>query len=111
MERIKNYVGNHFELILVIIVFLSIFFIHYLVQQKFAFLNFYYLPALLAGFYLGQRPAVLLSTFCILMVILISLLFPNFFNGSKGFLDIVVNLTFWGCFLGQRNLFGSGEEM
>src|SRR2546427_3220482 len=37
--------------------------IHALVEQKFAFLSFYYLPMILAGFYGGRRFAVMAGGF------------------------------------------------
>src|SRR5690349_23721695 len=42
--------------------------IHNLVDQKFAFLSFYYLPMILAGFYGGRRFAVLAGVFVVGLV-------------------------------------------
>src|SRR5207248_11526567 len=42
--------------------------IHNLVEQKFAFLSFYYLPMILAGFYGGRRFAVMAGVFVVGLV-------------------------------------------
>ncbi len=100
MEEFKKYLNNNFEQILVFVVLLSVLLIHYFIDQKFAFLNFYYLPALLAGFFLGRRSAVLLSLLCVLLVILFSLTMPNFWpTPEMGSMEIVLNLILWACFL------------
>src|SRR2546426_5113756 len=42
--------------------------IHALVEQKFAFLSFYYLPLILAGFYGGRRFAVMAGGVVVLLI-------------------------------------------
>src|SRR2546421_4485606 len=42
--------------------------IHALVEQKFAFLSFYYLPLILAGFYGGRRFAVMAGGFVVALI-------------------------------------------
>src|SRR2546429_8221030 len=49
---------RYFEQTFVLLLVLAMVAIHYLVEQKFAFLSFYYLPMILAGFYGGRRFAV-----------------------------------------------------
>lgn len=100
MEKLKNYVVHNFEQILVFVVLISVLLIHYFIDQKLAFLNFYYLPALLAGFFLGRRSAVLLSLLCVLLVTLFLLAVPDFWNTSETeSIDIVLNLILWAGFL------------
>src|SRR5256885_7676927 len=50
--------------------------IHALVEQKFAFLSFYYLPMILAGFYGGRRFAVMAGGFVVSLVF-----FFQYFHG------------------------------
>ncbi len=100
MEEIRRYITKNFEQILVFVVLISVLGIHYLIDQKLAFLNFYYLPALLAGFYLGRRSAVLLSVMCVLLVTLFFLAVPNFLlDTNVGSLTLILNLVLWACFL------------
>ncbi|MFH1624159.1 MAG: HD domain-containing phosphohydrolase, partial [Pseudomonadota bacterium] len=63
------------------------------------FLNFYYLPILLAGFFLGRRTAVLFGFFCVLLVGIFYVAVPQFFSNVLQDLDIIMSLTIWGSFL------------
>lgn len=59
VERAKLFFFRHFERIFVLLLVGAMLAIHAFVEQKFAFLSFYYLPIILAGFYGGRRFAVL----------------------------------------------------
>lgn len=63
LERAKLFFFRYFEQIFVLLLVLAMVAIHNLVDQKFAFLSFYYLPMILAGFYGGRRFAVLAGVF------------------------------------------------
>jgi len=99
MDRLKTYLGNHFEQILVLSVLLGILFIHFFTFQKMAFLNLYYLPVLLAGFFLGRKASVLFSSFCILLVAIFFIYIPQFITKITGELDIILSLILWSSFL------------
>src|SRR6266571_4873289 len=53
LERAKLFFFRHFERAFVLLLVLAMVGIHGFVEQKFAFLSFYYLPMMLAGFYGG----------------------------------------------------------
>ena len=59
----QRYVLKYFERILVLLLVASLVLINRLIEQKFAFLSFYYLPVILAGFYGGRRFAVVSAVF------------------------------------------------
>ncbi|MEW6615756.1 MAG: HD domain-containing phosphohydrolase [Thermodesulfobacteriota bacterium] len=99
MEKLKRYILNNFERVLILIILVAVLFVHYLVFQKMAFLNFYYLPVLLAGFFLGRRTAVLFALFCILLMGIFYIAVPQFFSHAREDFDIIINLTVWGSFL------------
>ncbi len=63
LERAKLFFFRYFEQIFVLLLVLAMVAIHNLVEQKFAFLSFYYLPMILAGFYGGRRFAVMAGVF------------------------------------------------
>ncbi len=69
LDRAKRFVAKHFEKLLVLLLAVSLVLIHAFVDQKIAFLNFYFLPVILAGFYLGRRGAVFSAVLIIAMVI------------------------------------------
>jgi hypothetical protein len=98
LERAKLFFFRHFERIFVLLLVLAIVVIHDLVDQKFAFLSFYYLPMILAGFYGGRRFAVMAGVFVVALVF-----FYQYVQGLDmlpGFyLDALLALTPWAGFL------------
>ncbi|MFQ6038513.1 MAG: hypothetical protein ACE5LV_07845 [Candidatus Aminicenantales bacterium] len=100
IQRIKRFIISHFEASLLLMIFLGILAIALLVSYKFSFLNFFFLPVILSGYFLGQRRAVLTSFFCILCVILY-LIFANLITGAQQSLslDEWINVMTWGGFL------------
>ena len=90
---------RHFEKILVGIILAAAFAGTYLVEEKFIILNFYYLPVLTAGYFLGRRVGVLAAVFSILAVIVCIFLFPKRFLGVGEILIGVAQLCSWGGFL------------
>jgi putative nucleotidyltransferase with HDIG domain len=64
------------------------------------FLNFFYLPIIIAGYYLGRRMAVLTAVFCISLVFLFIIVVPSsFFMEGMDKTSIIVSLTAWSSFL------------
>lgn len=73
--------------------------INFFIYSKVAFLNFYYLPVIIGGYYLGRRLAVLGAFFAILMVSVFVLANQQTYLLSNTKFDLYFNLTIWGCFL------------
>jgi hypothetical protein len=65
---IQRFVLKYFERVLVLLLVASMFAINFLIEQKFAFLSFYYLPIILAGFNGGRRFAVVSGLFIVSLV-------------------------------------------
>jgi putative nucleotidyltransferase with HDIG domain len=100
VEKIKEYFFKHFEKIIVASVLLGIVLINYFTPYKIGFLNFFYLPIIAAGYFLGQRMAVLTAVLCILIVAFFLLLFPSsFFTVGTNKTYIIVSLAAWSSFL------------
>ncbi len=68
LDGVKWFVFDHFELMLVALLVGSMLLIHWYVDYRVAFLNFYYLPVIAAGFFLGRSGAVAASVFIVLLV-------------------------------------------
>jgi HD-GYP domain-containing protein (c-di-GMP phosphodiesterase class II) len=66
---IQQWVLKHFERLLVLLLVASLLVINSLIDQKFAFLSFYYLPIILAGFFGGRRFAVVSGLFIAALVL------------------------------------------
>jgi len=98
MDRAKQLVFRNFERILVFLLVASLLAINSLIEQKFAFLSFYYLPIILAGFFSGRRFAVGSGVFVVALVC--------FFQATGGLgmepgldQDSLMTLIPWGGFL------------
>src|SRR5437762_13016535 len=104
---IQRFVLKYFERVLVLLLVASLLVINSLIEQKFAFLSFYYLPIILAGFYGGRRFAVVAGLF------VASLVF--FFQAPQGLgldagltQDPLTLLIPWGGFLSLTGHGGVG---
>src|SRR5437660_12692955 len=64
----QQFFFRNFERMLVLLLVASLLGINWLVEQKFAFLSFYYLPIILAGFFGGRRFAVVSGLFIVSLV-------------------------------------------
>jgi HD-GYP domain-containing protein (c-di-GMP phosphodiesterase class II) len=98
MDRAKQIVARNFERILVFLLVASLLAINSLIEQKFAFLSFYYLPVILAGFFGGRRFAVGSGVFVVALAC--------FFQATRGLgmepgleQDSLMILIPWGGFL------------
>lgn len=98
LERAKRFFFRYFERIFVLLLVASLLAINYLIEQKFAFLSFYYLPIILAGFFGGRRFAVFAGVFVVALVF--------FFQATEGLgmeagltEDSLLTLVPWAGFL------------
>jgi len=99
MEKLKRYVFDHFESHFIFTILISVVLINFFVYSKIAFLNFYYLPIMLAGYYLGRRRAVLGAFFTILMVWVFVIADPENYYAHEEKFHMYFHLTVWAGFL------------
>jgi putative nucleotidyltransferase with HDIG domain len=99
MDSFKQFLLRHFEKILVLIILIAAFLGTYYVDEKSIILNFYYLPVLVAGYFLGRKMGILTAIFSVLIVFLLILNFPQRFLVDKVFWYSVAKLSSWGGFL------------
>ena len=76
MKKMKDFILDHLEGAIVALIIIGIVAIAFLVYYKSSFLNFFFLPVILAGYFLGKKRAVLAGIFCILLVILYLIFSP-----------------------------------
>lgn len=93
LRRIKTLLFEHFELVLVLVLLASLLFINYFVVHKFAFLLFYFVPVLMAGFYLNARDAVFVALLSIGFVVYTTLV------RTTPLATEAVDGTFWNLFI------------
>ena len=99
MEHLKRYFVHHFEQFFVLLVLLVTAVINYYIPYKVAFLNFYFLPIILGGYYLGRRQAVLGAFFCLLAVGVYVYLYPKAFVVEADDAVLFAQVAVWGGFL------------
>lgn len=99
MEQAKEFILKHFEKILIVIILLAALIGTYLIEEKSIVLNFYYLPVLASGYFLGRRLGVLTAVFSVLMVAISAIIFPNGFFGKQDLFKSVAQILSWGGFL------------
>jgi putative nucleotidyltransferase with HDIG domain len=99
MEGFKQFIIHHFETILVGVILLAAFLGMYLIEERSIVLNFYYLPVLLAGYFLGRRMGLLTAVLSVLIVVVNVLVFPRSFFKESDSLTGVTQLLSWGGFL------------
>lgn len=98
IERMRWRVFEHFERLLVVLLVASLLVIHWFVDYKLAFLSFYYLPIILAGFLVRRHTAVWAAVLIVNLVVFFQLV--QGLQGPPGF-DAAVTLTIvpWAGFL------------
>jgi hypothetical protein len=100
IRRIKEFVLGHFEGAILGLIVAGVLVMALLVQNKFSFLNYFFLPVILSGYFLGKNRAVLTAAFSVLLVILY-LIYEELITGPKNFFMFheTINLVTWGSLL------------
>jgi putative nucleotidyltransferase with HDIG domain len=99
MEKVKDFVFKHFEEILILTISLIVVSASFFIFQQLAFLNFYYLPVLVAGYVLGRRMSILTAVFCVALIAFSAINNPQLFHTRSSGILLVSNLMLWGGFL------------
>lgn len=100
MNTLKKYLLKHAQDTIVLSILVGAVFVNYFVYNKIAFLDFFYLLVVLAGYYIGKRFAVLGAFFAILLVwIFILTDKKEYFTTVNNDLQANLNLAVWGGFL------------
>lgn len=98
IERVKWFVFQHFERLLVVLLVASLLGIHYFIDHKVAFLSFYYLPVIAAGFVLGRAGAVYAALLVVALTVFFQLVAG--LDGRAGLQeDTLLTLLPWAGFL------------
>ena len=98
LEQAKRFMNRHFERLLVVFLVASLLLIQQFIEYKLAFLSFYYLPIIAAGFLVGRRMAVWASLFVVLLVGFIQA-FQGVIGGPGLGAEALFYLVPWGGFL------------
>jgi len=99
VDKVKAYFSDKFEHIFVLVLLVAVGVINYFIPQKIAFFNFYFLPVILSGYYLGLRKSILGAILCILLVTAYTIIYPDLFIMPASRLDLYLYILTWGGFL------------
>jgi putative nucleotidyltransferase with HDIG domain len=99
MEQIKQFIMKHFEKLLVAVIFVVAFVGTYFIEEVSLIFNFYYLPVLVASYFLGRRIGILVALLSILDVLICAMLFPQRFFSDRILWHSIVKLSSWSVFL------------
>src|SRR5438093_469553 len=105
LEGRKPFLLKNFERLFVLLTLVATVLMNSFVPQKIAFLNFFFLPIILAGYYLDQTKAVLGAVFSFLVMLVYVYLRPEAFLEPVGYLagkpvfDLELQAFIWGSFL------------
>ncbi|MGA1870529.1 MAG: HD domain-containing phosphohydrolase [bacterium] len=99
MEKIKTYIFENFEQVFVFVILVTVALLNYYIPQKIAFLNFYFLPVIIAGYFLDQYHSVIGAFFCILLVTIYIILSPTAFITPNNWSNLIFHVIVWGSFL------------
>ena len=87
------------SLILVIVLTIAAAYTVLVASNKLAFLNFFYIPVLLAAFFLGRRRGVLASVVAVLLIAVFAVIDPELFSQNDARGSPALSLFLWGAFL------------
>jgi len=99
VNQLKQFLLLNFEKTLAAAILAATFLGAYFITDSTIVLNFYYLPVLVAAYFLGRRSGLLVATFSILLVVICALIFPARFLAYRSSLEHVSTLFAWGGFL------------
>lgn len=101
MDKLKKFILKYFEQFFVVCILFAIIIINYLIPAplKLTFINFYFLPVIAAGIYLGMHSSVLGAVFCFLLVAIYQTLYPHEFILPSTGQNLILHILAWGGFL------------
>jgi HD-GYP domain-containing protein (c-di-GMP phosphodiesterase class II) len=98
VEHTKQFVIRHFEPLVVLALVAATAFAVLVAVDKLAFLNFFYLPVLVAAYFLGLRQGTMVAIAAVLMVAIYAVINPVVFAAASDRGPIIA-LFLWAAFL------------
>lgn len=109
--RFRSFIIRYLELLFVLVIALLVCAVFFIFPFKFAFLNLFYLPVLLAAYILGKRKAIYACLNLILLVAVSAFIRPEWFTVAGNIYTTLLMIVIWGGFLFLTSLsIGSLQE-
>jgi len=99
LARLIVFLRGNFEKVFIISSILAAALITYFVPNNISFLNFFFLPVILAGYYVGIRLSVPGAVFCVCAVVFYAVVSPVQLQQPHDTAQVVLFVLTWGCFL------------
>ena len=99
MQTLKTFTFDHFELLMVFVLVLVAEVVNFYLMTKITFLNFYFFPVLLAGYFIGKRQAIMTSLASVFTMGLFFAVWPENMIGTRTPLETAIDLSVWAFFL------------
>jgi putative nucleotidyltransferase with HDIG domain len=100
IESLKRFVMKWFELFVIVSLLGIVVLINFVVVNKIAFLNFYYLPTLVAAYVLGRKTGITAAVASVSLVVLSVILAPSQFELEATIPKAIYwNVSIWAGFL------------
>jgi HD-GYP domain-containing protein (c-di-GMP phosphodiesterase class II) len=99
VPTLAGYLRRHLDQGFVLIILASVVLINYLAPQKIAFINFYFLPVIVAGYLAGVRTSVTGAFLCVLLVAMYAIAAPDLFTAPETGQELGFHIMAWGGFL------------
>ncbi len=99
VPALVGYLRRHLDQGFVLISLASVVLINYVAPQKIAFINFYFLPVIVAGYLAGVRTSVTGAFLCVLLVAMYAISAPDLFTAPETGQELSFHIMAWGGFL------------
>jgi len=90
---------RHLEMVFVLLIAILVCAVFFILPYRFAFLNLFYLPVLLAAYILGKRKAFYASLNIIVVVAVTAIIRPEWFAVGGNMTSTLIMIVIWGGFL------------
>ena len=97
--RFRSFMIRHLELVFVLVIALLVCVVFFFLPYRFAFLNLFYLPVILAAYILGKKKALYASLNVIVVVAATAVIRPEWFIVSGDLTSMLIMIVIWGSFL------------
>jgi hypothetical protein len=99
LVKVALFLRGNFEKIFILFSIIAAALITYFVPNNISFLNFFFLPVILAGYYVGIRLSVPGAVFCVCAVLFYAAVSPSQYQPPQGAEQVALFVLTWGCFL------------
>ncbi len=95
----RNFARNNIEVLVIASLFAIFGLLKIVIANEFAFLNLYFIPVLISGYFLGKKRAILSAVASVLLTVLFLIRWPDELLASSGQLYGGLNILVWASLL------------